>query len=91
MPLKITQLLLEEIDREAVGSSKAPEHVPALPAWIERVVDMDEIDISPPGGPKFKPQPWKTRPDLLDQLKSSLKKGREIPQKTTDDHLFNTK
>ena len=56
------------------------------------VVDMDQINISPPlGGPKVKPQPWKSRRDRLDQLESSLKKDREILQKTADDHLFNTK
>ena len=91
MPLKITQLLLEEIDREAVGKSKALEHVPRSPLGIEMVVDMDQIDISPPGGPKFKPRQWKSRRDLLDPLESSQKKGREILQKTADDHLFNTK
>ena len=42
------------------------------------------------GGPKFKPQPWKTRRDLLEQFEASLKKGREVLQKTTDDRLLNT-
>ena len=42
------------------------------------------------GGPKFKPQPWKTRRDLLEQFEASLKKGREVPQKTRDDRLLNT-
>jgi len=52
---------------------------------------MDEVDINPPGGPKFAPQPWKTRQDLLQQLETSLQKGKQILQKTTDDHLFNTR
>jgi len=55
------------------------------------VVKMDELDINPPGGPKFKPQAWKTHRDLLEQFEASLKKGREVLQKTTDDHLLNTK
>ena len=54
-------------------------------------MNMDELDINPPGGPKFKPQPWKTRRDLLEQFEASLKKGREVLQKTTDDRLLNTK
>jgi hypothetical protein len=24
-----------------------------IPAWLDMVVNMDEIDINPPGGPKF--------------------------------------
>jgi uncharacterized damage-inducible protein DinB len=112
--MKITELLLAELDREAVGSRKALEQVPegkndwkpheksmplgnlativaTIPAWLDMVVNLDELDINPPGGPKFNPQPWKTRRDLLDQFDASLKKGREVLQKTTDDHLFSTK
>jgi uncharacterized damage-inducible protein DinB len=112
--MKITELLITELDHEAIGSRKALEHVPegkndwkpheksmplgrlativaTTPAWIEMVMNMDEMDINPPGGSKFNPQPWKTRQDLLQQLEASLQKGKEILQKTTDDHLFNTK
>jgi uncharacterized damage-inducible protein DinB len=112
--MKITELLITELDHEAIGSRKALEHVPegkndwkphdksmplgrlativaTTPAWIEMVVNMDEVDINPPGGSKFKTEPWKTRRDLLQQLEASLQKGKEILQKTTDDHLFNTR
>jgi hypothetical protein len=62
-----------------------------IPAWLDMVVNMDEIDINPPGGSKFKPEPSKTREDLLQQFEASLKKGRGVLQKTNDDHLLNTK
>src|SRR5579872_4471542 len=88
LAMKITELLIAELDHEAIGSRKALEHVPegkndwkpheksmplgnlativaTVPAWIEMVVKMDEIDINPVGGPKFKPEPWNTRSDLL--------------------------
>jgi uncharacterized damage-inducible protein DinB len=112
--VKITELLMTELDHEAIGSRKALQHVPegkndwkpheksmplgalativaTVPAWIEMVVKMDEVDINPPGGSKFKPEPWKTRQDLLQQFEASLKKGREILESTSDDHLLNTK
>lgn len=112
--MKITKLLVAELDREAVGIRKTLERVPegkndwkpheksmplgalativaTIPAWLDMVVNMDELDIDPPGGPKFKPQDWKTRRDLLEQFEASLKKGREVLQKTTDDRLLNTK
>src|ERR1700719_3240530 len=111
--MQITELLLAELDREAVGIRKTLERVPegkndwkpheksmalgalativaTIPAWLDMVVNMDELDINPPGGPKFKPQPWKTRRDLLEQFEASLK-GREVLEKTTDDRLLNTK
>jgi uncharacterized damage-inducible protein DinB len=113
MKMKITELLLAELEREAVGSRKALQCVPegkndwkpheksmplgnlativaTIPTWLDMVVNMDELDINPPGGPKFKPQEWKTRSDLLEQFENSLKRGREVLQKTTDDRLLNT-
>jgi uncharacterized damage-inducible protein DinB len=112
--MKITELLLAELDREAVGTRKALERVPegkndwkpheksmtlgslativaTVPSWLDMVVNMDELDINPPDGPKYKPQGWKTRKDLLQQFEASMKKGREVLQKTTDDRLLNTK
>jgi uncharacterized damage-inducible protein DinB len=112
--MKITELLLEELDREAEGIRKSLERVPEgrndwkphqksmalgslatmvanMPAWVDIVVNTEELDINPPGGPKYRPPAWKTRKELLDQFEASLKKGREVLQKTTDDHLLNTK
>jgi hypothetical protein len=112
--MKITELLLAELDREAAGIRKTLERVPEgkndwkpheksmplgslativanIPAWLDMVVNMDELDINPPGGSKFRPPAWKTRADLIQQFEASLKKGREVLEKTNDDHLFNTK
>ena len=112
--MKITELLLEELDREAEGIRKTLERVPEgkndwkpheksmplgalativanIPAWLDMVVNTDELDINPPGGSKYRPPAWKTRRDLLNQFEASLKKGREVLQNTTDQHLLNTK
>jgi uncharacterized damage-inducible protein DinB len=112
--MKITELLLAELDREAIGSRKTLEQVPegkndwkpheksmslgrlativaGMPAWLDMVVNMDELDINPPGGSSFRPPDWKKRSDLLEQFEASLKKGREVLQKTTDEQLLNTK
>jgi hypothetical protein len=36
-----------------------------IPAWFDMVVNIDEFDINPPGGSKFRPPGWKTRQELL--------------------------
>src|SRR5262249_6630710 len=79
--MKITELLLAELDREAVGIRKTLERVPegrndwkphsksmplgylativaTIPGWIDLVVNLDELDINPPGGSKFRPPDW---------------------------------
>jgi uncharacterized damage-inducible protein DinB len=112
--MQITELLLAELDHEAVGIRKTLERVPegkndwkpheksmplgnlativaTVPAWLDMVVNVDELDINPPGGSTYRSPQWKTRHDLLDQFETSLKKGREVLQKTSDHHLFNTK
>lgn len=112
--MKIAELLMAELDREAVGIRKVLERVPegkqdwkphaksmslgylativaTIPAWLEMVVNTDELEINPPGGPQHRPPQWKTRADLLAQFEASLKKGRETLQNTTDDRLLNTK
>lgn len=112
--MKLTELLLQELDREAVGSRKALQNVPEgkndwkphpksmplgalativanVPGWLQMVLDLDELDINPPGGAQHRPPQWKTRAELLDQFEASLKKGREVLQKTNDEHLLNTK
>jgi uncharacterized damage-inducible protein DinB len=62
-----------------------------IPAWLDMVVNLDELDIHPPGGPQYKPAEWKTRSELLEQFEKSLQKGRETLRQTTDDRLLNTK
>jgi len=112
--MKITELLLAELDREGVGIRKTLERVPegkndwkphqksmplgylativaTIPAWVDMVLNLDELDINPPGGSKYKPQEWNTRRDLLEQFEASLKKGREALLKASDDRLLNTR
>jgi len=112
--MKITELLLAELDREAVGIRKTLERVPegkndwkpheksmplgylativaTIPSWLDMIVNMDELDINPPGGSKFRPPAWTTRQQLLEQFEAALKKGRDVLKNTSDDRLLNTK
>ena len=96
--MKITELLLAELDREAVGSRKTLERVPegkndwkpheksmplgrlativaTVPAWLDMVVNIDELNINPPGGSKFNPKPWNTRERVARTVRGELKEG----------------
>lgn len=65
--------------------------VATIPSWIDMVVNMDELDINPPGGSRFRPAEWKTRKDLLTQFDDSLAKGKKVLRETTDERLLTTK
>jgi len=77
--MKITELLLEELDREAVGIRKTLERVPEgkndwkphqksmplgslativanIPAWLEMVVNMDELTSTRPAALNTNPR-----------------------------------
>ena len=99
---KITELLLTELDQEAVGIRKTLQNIPEgkndwkpheksmplgnlativanIPAWLDMVVNMDEIDINPSGGPKFKPQPWKNSQRTTRAIREQPKEGPRSP------------
>ena len=65
--------------------------VATIPSWLDMVVNMDELDINPPDGPRFRPPEWKTQKDLLAQFDSSLEKGKKVLRETTDERLLTTK
>jgi uncharacterized damage-inducible protein DinB len=65
--------------------------VATIPAWIEMVLNLDEVDINPKGPSSVKPPEWKTRRELMDQFEAGMKKGRNALEQTTEDRLFNSK
>jgi uncharacterized damage-inducible protein DinB len=65
--------------------------VATIPSWLDLVINLDELDINPPGGARSRPPEWKTRKDLLDQFDSSLEKGKKVLRETTDERLLTTK
>ena len=61
--------------------------VATMPAWIDMVLNIDELDIKPAA----KPPEWRTKQELMQQFEASMEKGRQALRKTTDDRLFNTR
>src|SRR5205085_4587218 len=88
-----TRLALERVPEGKNDWKPHPKSMPlgylativaTIPAWVDMVLNLDELDINPPGGSKYKPQEWKTRRDLLEQFEASMKKGREALLKASD-------
>jgi hypothetical protein len=60
-----------------------PNIVATNPAWAYLVVNTDELDINPPGGPNFRPHEWKTRERSAGAVRGQPQKRREVLPGTT--------
>jgi uncharacterized damage-inducible protein DinB len=56
-------------------------------SWVGMAISMDELDIMPKDGPKYKPQPLNTPAELVAALDKAVAQAREALTKTTDAHL----
>jgi uncharacterized damage-inducible protein DinB len=58
-----------------------------IPSWVGMAITLDELDIAPKDGPKYKPAPLNTSAELVAALDKAVAQAREALQRTTDAHL----
>jgi uncharacterized damage-inducible protein DinB len=58
-----------------------------IPSWVGFAITLDELDIAPKDGPKYRPAPMNTSADLVAALDKAVAKAREALRHTTDAHL----
>jgi len=109
--MRLTEVLLAEIDRESERSRRVLQQVPenrhewkphdrsmpfgylaqlvaTMPGWVAMEINQDELDLNPPGGPKYTPEPMRTSSELLKGLEKSLADARNALQTTSEEHLM---
>jgi uncharacterized damage-inducible protein DinB len=59
-----------------------------LPGWVVLTVDQDELDLNPPGGPRYKPEELSTAKELVAALDRNVAKALESLARTNDEHLL---
>ena len=62
--------------------------VATMPEWLGMMVDLNELDIAPKDGPKFRPPELKTSRELVGALDAAAEKGRAALRGTSDAHLM---
>jgi hypothetical protein len=99
--MKLTELFLAELEREAPRTRRAIEQVPLdsddwqphpksmpLGRLAELIIDQDELNLTPaPGQGTFQQPPTNT---LLSVLDANVQKGRDSLSRTTDEFLLTT-
>jgi len=66
------------------------ELVATIPSWVGMAITLNELDIAPKDGPKYKQDPLNTSAELVAALDKAVATAREALQKTTDAHLETT-
>jgi uncharacterized damage-inducible protein DinB len=56
-------------------------------SWVGMAITMDELDIAPKDGPKYRPEPASSSAGLVAALDKAVAQARDALQKTSDAHL----
>jgi uncharacterized damage-inducible protein DinB len=64
------------------------EIVATIPSWAAMAIELDELDINPPGGSKYKPEPMNNSAELIKGLDVAVARARAALEKTSDEYLM---
>ncbi len=62
--------------------------VASMPAWIEMIIDHDQINMDPAGDFSYRAKARNTPGELVDALHEAVAKGLAALRHTNDDHLL---
>ncbi len=62
--------------------------VATMPAWIEMIIDHDQIDMNPSGEFAYQAKAMNSPTELVAALDEAVAKGRNALRHTDDDHLL---
>lgn len=62
--------------------------VASMPSWIAMAVDLNELDLNPPGGKPLNSDPLETQAALVQALDEAVAKGRDALARTNDEFLM---
>jgi uncharacterized damage-inducible protein DinB len=62
--------------------------VASIAGWMEMMINLDQLDIAPKDGPKYKPAELRTSAELVRACDEAFDKARKALKATTDQHLM---
>jgi uncharacterized damage-inducible protein DinB len=92
--MQITRRLLERVPEgnpdwkphaKSMALARLATHVSEIPGWVVWTFGKDELDIAPPGAPKFVPQILTNTAALLAQFDKKAAEGRATLAAAPDD------
>jgi uncharacterized damage-inducible protein DinB len=85
--MKTTRRLLERVPDSAaqwaphaksMKMGELAQHIPSLVSWVRQVVTLPELDMNPPGGPPFKPEPFVSAAQMLSDFDHRVADARTV-------------
>ena len=73
---------------KSMSMGRLAQHLSEIPDWAVKGIELDELDLAPPGAPPYQPPPIGTRSDILAAFDKNLRAARESLSKTNDEHLM---
>ena len=61
--------------------------VAGMPSWVAMIIQEDQLDIAPVGGPKYSPPPMATKAERVKAVDEGVEKSRQALAGTTEEHL----
>jgi uncharacterized damage-inducible protein DinB len=61
-----------------------------MPSWVAMAINQDELDLNPPGGNAYRPEPWRTAAELVNAHAKAVADARTALQKTHDEALMSS-
>ena len=62
--------------------------VATMAGWVAMTIDLEELDLSPPGGSKYAPKALATPRELVQALDEAVAKSRTSLARTSEEHLL---
>ena len=73
---------------KSMSMGRLAQHLAEIPDWAVKSIELDELDLSPPGSPPHQPSKVGTKSDILATFEKNLSAARNALSKTNDDHLM---
>lgn len=73
---------------KSMSMGRLAQHLAEIPDWAVKGIELDELDMAPPGAPPYQPPKIGTRAEILATFDKNLAAARAALSATNDDHLL---
>jgi uncharacterized damage-inducible protein DinB len=74
--------------KKSMSMGRLAQHVAEIPDWAVKSIELDELDLSPPGAPPYKPPVVESRAQLLSIYDKNAAAAKAAISGTNDAHLM---